>query len=462
MENSETEIDEREDEDEKNEEFDDFADDEDTEENSMEVEKNEELSVLETYIHVGYVSLTANGDVTDGMLYQYDENFVRECERQIFKSGKYIENKYNSDGQKIEVSLYDVDGSRLTRETLMYDEYGNCNCMINDPPYQKNDRTYVYQYGATGRMREKKVKNKAGEYVDGRVKYEYDIQGNLSKEYTYTLDNVLTNEKQYDKNGNLLEERGYSAGTVVFERTREYDDNGNMSKETIYQDGISIPFLYENEYDANGNLIKVTKQNEVGDIEQIQMHMYIKKDNFANVNSLDEMLALLQIDGNEMIQPDDNREVADSTESLLTLDVTWNKLPQGRTEEVKLLFEMHGTLDNGSTINATNGDGSIYASDGTLVAKVTERSGAFNVEFYCLDGVMNCAVLNGDTPDTNLDDWMLYGGHVNADMEFYMKLHKNGEPLAIMHADAMEDGFLLRSGTGIWYYGFDIDHGNFN
>ncbi len=178
----------------------------------------------------------------------------------------YTEYFYNPSDKIIMVQSFNND--KLERETnYEYDKNGN---IIKETTFTTSLGVPQYSY----------------------LTYEYDEQNLLSKTFAYLKmgdDNYelrSTKIYEYDSNRRLIKTKLYSTDNVERKYTElVYDDNGNVIEKNFYQDG-KLSFNDKYEYDNMNNPLR---QNTAGTsvytisknnvIKHIQMNFMIENDN---------------------------------------------------------------------------------------------------------------------------------------------------------------------------------------
>ncbi len=172
---------------------------------------------------------------------------------------------YDPNGNKIEETTYDSDGSLQKRWVYSYDNRGNRTEEILYYPDGSLSRKMINAYDVEGRLAEKRETKGADVLVFINF-YFYDVQGNLigeirdskeSEEASLPTEFAYT----YDDKGNRTAEASFTSdGSVYSESIFKYDDKGNRTEEISNQsDGTLLSrYLYAYEYDAVENWIKRT------------------------------------------------------------------------------------------------------------------------------------------------------------------------------------------------------------
>ena len=211
----------------------------------------------------------------EGLLTQTDNRTFTYDEQNRLKTISYNEGKSsftylpNNEGKE------EVSG--LGRETYYYIYDNKGNLLSKERKLRKDSRSsldykILYKYDKAGRLLEKKYdpsylkKNKtifAGQdysRADMEV-YEYDAQGNLSRQTIYDSFGSLKYIKLYE-NGKLTESQEYDWGHIYQKIIFTYDNN--QVQEKVYnQEGTpTLLITYKTTLDKQGNVILKTKEFE--------------------------------------------------------------------------------------------------------------------------------------------------------------------------------------------------------
>ena len=108
--------------------------------------------------------------------------------------------------------------------------------------------------------------------------YDYDAKGNLLKDKTIR-NNILYAEtnNEYDLVGKLSKKiRLNGKGQIDYYFTYEYDSQGNMSKENYFYNNQMIS-VRTFEYDTNGNKIKESYLDKTGKVSMNKVWTFVCK-----------------------------------------------------------------------------------------------------------------------------------------------------------------------------------------
>lgn len=144
---------------------------------------------------------------------------------------------YDSQGNKIKETRYDMGGQLYDYTEYSYDGQGN---LVKE----------VWYYDGTSDVTE----------------YTYDGQGNKIKETSYDSSGVVRGwtEYSYDGRGKQIKAEGHDAdGSLSSWSEYSYDGQGNMIKKVLHIEGFA-PEWTEYSYDSQGNMIKESYYNADG------------------------------------------------------------------------------------------------------------------------------------------------------------------------------------------------------
>lgn len=189
---------------------------------------------------------------------------------------------------------YGAEGTMYGEHRYDYDDKGN---MIKEGWFKESgDLEYFceYEYDANGNN-SKQILYSWNSSPSNEI-LKYDENGNKTESISYTTDDVIESyaeydahgkpvkilyydadgvvcsayecECEYDTNGNLIKEMNHDgAGTVFSTKQYEYDTNGNVTKEMSYDESGAVSSTTQYEYDANGNVTKETNYDIDGSIK---------------------------------------------------------------------------------------------------------------------------------------------------------------------------------------------------
>lgn len=263
--------------------------------------------------------------------YKYDfDNYGNKVKRYSYNSSGGIFQtevfKNDSVGNPIEILDYDYKMKDIEHKTLLeYDKMGNLikqsvyddiDSLSETNSYEYNDKKlemkmtsykydfllfkYSYQYDNKNRVIEKTTYENGREIVR-KTLYEYDYNGNKTKETIYSLndeeDLSIDSRKlfKYDKANNLIEEIHISDGKE-YKTTFEYNESGKLSKEISSEREILYTYdknnkvtktcIRENKkpwwkeedfYDSNGNKTSSIHYDDMNKIDTRYFYRYNEK-----------------------------------------------------------------------------------------------------------------------------------------------------------------------------------------
>ena len=203
-----------------------------------------------------------------------DEPYVLVRETDT-KSGNVTEYAYDENGDKVSetVTYPDKPDETLYREyTTQYQEDGSKIVTESQTMLMKTGEavslyTYEYEYSPEGLLLRKTGFENGN--LDGEILYEYDADGNLIRQSGKNAPSIgrdLTKEFEYDENGNLtkqtdLDDNGEVEGWSTF----EYDENGKEIMKHVFTSTGDEPRTYElcqwkYEYDGEGRVMEEWKE----------------------------------------------------------------------------------------------------------------------------------------------------------------------------------------------------------
>ena len=196
------------------------------------------------------------------------------------QSGSHIEeSQYDASGRRVKYVVYNSDGSVDCLYTFdETDSYGNTTKYTRYNADGNVDYWYICEY-------ENKLLIKVTEYdaagsISYRKEYEYDANGNETKNKIYNADGVITYwcEYEYDANGNMTKSKICNAdGSINTWSELEYYENGKHKKNTYYSADGSVSEV--SEYDTDGDRKDTTYRTDgsVSSISEYNSAGYITK-----------------------------------------------------------------------------------------------------------------------------------------------------------------------------------------
>lgn len=217
------------------------------------------------------------------------DNLGNKIERFEYPASKTIF-EFDEHGNEIKHSKYNADNKLETQITTeyIYDELGN---KIRELKY-KADSSLGYQkdftYDKYGNLSEEfETKNSSG--IDIHFKYQYDELGNQIETSSHLLDGSLETLKIYDVQGHLLEQSHYNAnGSLHYKKEYNFDEKGNKTQYSFYNSkGLQSQNNTAYTYDEYGNILEnstsdhkiVYKYDEKGN--QIELSRYNAEGNLG-------------------------------------------------------------------------------------------------------------------------------------------------------------------------------------
>lgn len=158
---------------------------------------------------------------------------------------------FNKAGQLVKKEISTASGNLMMSETKSYDLQGNITQDVHFDAADKVTLTTDYEYDAKGNLLKDKTLRNNITYAE--TNNEYDLAGKLSKK-------TRLNGK----------------GQVDYYFTYEYDSQGNMSKENYFYNNQMIS-VRTFEYDANGNKIKESYLDKTGNVNMTKVWAFVCK-----------------------------------------------------------------------------------------------------------------------------------------------------------------------------------------
>ena len=301
--------------------------DEPTEDNPVQVEKASLYKSIQKYSSDGILrqEIECNFDKDSSTLTCITVGSGEKYILTFDKNGGIAEEKsINSSGSPISWVVYDKVGNRITdltynKDGTIYmgyqselDENGNLVKTIN----QSSDGSYwIYEYDSRGNESKSSLYDKDGiinkyilysyeydqkgniivellNYSDGgslRHEYEYDSNGNRTKDTSYDNDGQLKSwyDYAYDSYGNRIRSSEYRVQNGQVEPgltyTYEYNSNAVRIKDAAYRSDGTLN--YENEYSDNGTILRMRYYDDAGNISSSYEYEYNEKGQIERVLS---------------------------------------------------------------------------------------------------------------------------------------------------------------------------------
>lgn len=246
-------------------------------------------------------------------LYKYDY-VLKDIHSEEFElqGGIYNKTTYDPDGRTLSEIKYDAQGGIEQHYGYVYNEKGD---KIADRSWDENGELIddmEYDVDADGR-----VKFAYKNYLDGSqdtVTYLYDEEGRLTgKEVRSDEDELeMTESYTYDGDHVILHETKNQENEVVYRNEKAYDEDGNVLEEKTWMAETDQTNRVVNLYDDNGNLQSVISYNDTGDI--ISKVNYERKDDrivgVREESAERTVLTHLEYDehGNPVVQEEKNEQ----------------------------------------------------------------------------------------------------------------------------------------------------------
>jgi len=253
-------------------------------------------------------------------------------EREMFYSGEKFgteKDKYtifNSQGNKIEETCYNSDGSLYSKETYRYDKNGNKIEIDRHESDYILDVKSLYKFNSEGFLIEENRYFSDGSLIS-KSNYKYDDKGNQIEENKYDSDGSLNSKSiyKYDTKGHKIENKYYDAngklnGWIVL---CKYDEKGNQIEISLNNQDGSLFSKNIFEYDNKGNKLE---RNDYNSDNQLEMKINYKYDNMGNEIESIQNYTLI----NEPHSPDKStyKYVFDDKNNWISMTEFINEVPQ--------------------------------------------------------------------------------------------------------------------------------------
>ena len=222
------------------------------------VKKTVEKTYDEAANQVNFTQYDAAGKLEDKVETRYDENGNMILQISYDAAGKMdykSEKEYNEAEKLTQIIYYDAKG--MTRKVRYeYDENGNCLRTTEQDGKGKVISILKQEYDEYNNILQSVTYDAKGNQTAKQTNtYQYDAQGNVTREIQRGADNVVLARynRTYDEANNMLTETRYNAkGEKVYVYT--YNSRGNVIRFVSYKNGRPDSTT-ENTYDAQDNCI---------------------------------------------------------------------------------------------------------------------------------------------------------------------------------------------------------------
>ncbi len=165
--------------------------------------------------------------------------------------------EYDTDGNIINTTLYNADGTAYYSEECQYDNNDN---LIMSARYDKNKNlTSKTEYDSNGNQLSTISYDENGD-IEQHTENTYDENGNRIKFVSYFSDGSIESQNEYNANGIIIESVSYNNdGSVKFhETTHEYKEDGTIHilNWSTNSDNNNPSVEYEYIYDNNWNILR--------------------------------------------------------------------------------------------------------------------------------------------------------------------------------------------------------------
>lgn len=219
-------------------------------------------------------------------LYEWREP-NREYSKYILMSNT-IMREYWAEGEPSYCKQADVEQIGEAGVYLLYDDTKE-DCHLYDAPMDMLLRNpdyadkigYICEYDSYITVMSKKAYYKADGNINHRYEYEYDSNGNMTKEIFHSDSYRKWKEWEYDDTGNVTKEIDHDFdGSILTQSEYEYDSAGNQTKMSYYTGFFSgDSHCDEWEYDDAGNQMKHIRYDADGSVDWWKEYEY---DNVGN------------------------------------------------------------------------------------------------------------------------------------------------------------------------------------
>lgn len=178
--------------------------------------------------------------------------------------GVWADYAYDSQGNKIKETRYDMGGQLYDYTEYSYDGQGN---LVKEVWYYDGTSDVIeYTYDSQGNELTYAYYNDGGALRASLTQYSYDGQGNKIKGTDYDSSGAVRGwtDYSYDSRGNQIKAEEHNAdGSLSAWSEYSYDGQGNMIKNVLHIEGFA-PEWTEYSYDSQGNKIKESYYNADG------------------------------------------------------------------------------------------------------------------------------------------------------------------------------------------------------
>jgi hypothetical protein len=187
-----------------------------------------------------------------------------------------VEFAYNDDKGYVTTKISrDVENRLKNRVVYQYDPQGNLSRESLVDNKGKVVSTYEYTYDDKGNRVSRIIKNRAGDRLAETI-YTFDNQGRMIKSQTrdFMESAISATDYQYDSQGNLVKQvvlnnDGKATSTI----NAVWQEGKEIRNEMISADG-KVQMRVTNEYGNNGELVRKTIENLQGESKQIMQYEY--------------------------------------------------------------------------------------------------------------------------------------------------------------------------------------------
>lgn len=191
-------------------------------------------------------------------IYEPEVNYYNE------DGSLYYTDYYNEIGQIIKTVFYDGNGKY---EMVIYSEFNESGIktLMRREDYSEGSlKGYsIMEYNANGKMVLVRNFNASGIITS---KQEYGPEEELKRSESYG-NGIIERAYERNSIGLVAKEEVYTNGKMDYYRLYEYDDNGNQTKSTVCESDGSVRAINRRVYDSNNSLTEETNYDAEGNLK---------------------------------------------------------------------------------------------------------------------------------------------------------------------------------------------------
>jgi len=222
----------------------------------------------------------ADGTLDEYVVSEWDSTYSH-VDNQVRRSAsgtmlEQVEYAYNDEKGYVTTKITrDVESRLRNRVVYQYDPQGNLSRESLVDNKGKIVSTYEYTYDNKGNRISRVIKNRAGDRLAETV-YTFDTQGKMLSSQTrdFMESAISSTQYSYDSAGNLVRQTVLgSDGKATATINVVWQDGREIKNEMIAADG-SVQMRVTNEYGSNGELVRKTIENFQGESKQVMQYEY--------------------------------------------------------------------------------------------------------------------------------------------------------------------------------------------